>query len=153
MSNETAKKEAPVYELPPNNLKLSESAVLKYHAVIPRGHSKDDLLKKTYWAHVARKLKRHSRIEVCADDFTFWGMLVVTDCEATWANVWPVLWVEQDAETKAKKGPDWSAIYTIDNAGSGFRVIDKATGNVLKEGLSSRKVAMEEISELMKKMA
>jgi hypothetical protein len=135
--------------LPVTALHQSESAVRKYHAIIPTGHTKDMIEVPNYWCHVAKKLVRHSRIEVVAEDFSFWGMLVVMASEDTWAKVWPVVWVVQGegVETVLPGGDD----YKVDSIATGWRVIHKQTGVVERQGLANRREAMEAIDDLLKK--
>jgi hypothetical protein len=137
--------------LPVTALRSAETMVLRYHAIIPTGHTREMIETPAYWCHVARKLKRHSRIEVVAEDFSFWGMLVVTASEEQWAQVWVVQW--EVAETRAESTAPGTEDYKIDSIATGWRVIHKQTGRVIREGLGSRKDALDAIDEALKRAA
>lgn len=135
--------------LPPMNLKNLETSVRQFEARIPTGHTKADLEVPSYWCHRARQFTVNSMIILNAEDRSFWGIGVVTACEDTWAKVWVTVWVEQEKVEERDLLND----YKIDSNANGWRVIEKETGQVLKEGLSSRKDALLHIADLMKASA
>lgn len=56
------------------------------------GHTLEHMLQPAYWAHVAPKLKPWNRIEVHAEDGTYYGELLVLACDRTWARMHVLQW-------------------------------------------------------------
>jgi hypothetical protein len=136
--------------LPPVNLKQAETVVTVYHAVIPTGHVRSDLEGREYWCHVARKLRQHTRIDFVAEDFSFEGSAIVKSCGDTWASIWITRWNDGERGGVEDERLDH---FKIDNTATGFRVIHKATGDVLAKGLGTRTDAMSFIDDYLKKAA
>lgn len=64
-------------------------------AITPeQGTTLQDMLKPEYWAHVATKLRPNSRIEVVAEDSTWFAELFVVSVGRTWAQVSLLRFVE-----------------------------------------------------------
>lgn len=136
----TPKENGITLSLPQINFKSLETVALAYHAVIPPGHTRQNLESRDYWCHVARRLKMHSRIEFVAHDFSFAGTAIVRSVGDTWANVWIIAYVEWDE--KSASDVDLS-LYKIDNTAEGFRVIHKPTGEVVAKSIATRREAMD----------
>lgn len=140
-------KELPKHALPPTNLKLLETMATSYHAIVPVGHVRENIESRDYWCHVARKLRQHSRIEFVAEDFSFAGTAIVKGCGDTWATIWILNWVDGESGGVTDDILDG---FKIDQIGTGFRVIQKATGNVVKDRLPDRKSALGVIEDFAK---
>lgn len=73
--------------LPVRRFQPGEYARVIYYAVPEAGTPISDLKKPEYWAHVADKLKASDRIEVEAEDGSYFLELLVRDVGRTWAKV------------------------------------------------------------------
>ena len=63
------------------------------HTAAPAvGHTMEHMLTPAYWAHVAPKLKPWDRVEVRAEDGTFYAELLVLACDRTWARMHVLRW-------------------------------------------------------------
>lgn len=122
--------------LPATYLSVASFVSTTYFTLIPVGHTPDDLLQPEYWMHWARKLRPNSFIRVRAEDGSFDGELLVIQASDNWAKcLWFVL--NQRAE-EARVDADYSpkrSHYKIESNASGWRLIEKATGKVLKSDM------------------
>lgn len=147
--SKTPIKEPAKQVLPARNLSLNEFSSNTYRAIIPVGHTKEMLETPNYWCHVASKLKRHYEIKCVADDFSFYAVGLVTDANTATARVWIVSWAERvDGETETT---DLTDEYKISQNASGFRLVQKATGKVVKENMGTRKEALLALADLSTK--
>jgi len=71
----------------PKRFKQAEYQRNIFEAVPPAGTKYEDVLKPEYWVHVAYMLKIRDRIEVIADDFSYFAELIVTGSGQLWVNV------------------------------------------------------------------
>jgi len=63
------------------------------HVATPgSGHGLEEMIDPAYWAHVGPKLKPYDRIEVRAEDGTYFAELLVLACDRTWAKVHVLNW-------------------------------------------------------------
>ena len=56
------------------------------------GHTMEHMLTPAYWAHVAPKLKPWDRVEVRAEDGTYYAEFLVLACDRTWARMHVLRW-------------------------------------------------------------
>ncbi len=122
--------------LPATYLSVASYVSTEYFTLIPVGHTPDDLLQPEYWMHWARKLRPNSFIKVRAEDGSFDGELLVIQASDTWAKC---LWFtfnsrSEDVRVDADFSPKRSH-YKIESNASGWRLIEKATGKVLKSDM------------------
>ena len=61
----------------PSKFKEAASARNVWHHVLDQNTKYDDLLTPEYWAHVAKTLRPGDKIEVIAEDSSFWAELFV----------------------------------------------------------------------------
>lgn len=73
--------------LHPNDMLQAEYAYLMYYVVSPSGVKLKDLQDPAYWCHVAQKFNPGTRIEVDAEDGSFYAKLKVTYCDRLSAHV------------------------------------------------------------------
>lgn len=64
----------------PANFSIAESKRQCFVAVIPHGTRLEDIKSPSYFANVIKQIETFSRIEVHAEDGTFWAELLVTYC-------------------------------------------------------------------------
>lgn len=76
------------------NLKPAEFARNVFAATPDHGTVFEDILKPEYWAHVASKLHPTDRIELVAEDGSWFAELIVTAAARNWASVSVLRYVE-----------------------------------------------------------
>lgn len=74
-------------QLAPGSMQPLEYVSTRHDAVIAAGVTPQDLLDPAFWAHHAVKLKPMDEIRARAEDGTWVGYYIVTDCSRTWARV------------------------------------------------------------------
>jgi len=75
-----------------DRLRGAEFERIVHTANPPAGHTLEHMLQPAYWAHVAPKLAPWNRIEVRAEDGTYFGELLVLACDRTWARMHVLRW-------------------------------------------------------------
>lgn len=113
----------------------------------------EDLLKVSYWAHVAAKLHVGDRIEVLSEDYTEFTELQVLDCDRNWARVGVLRSVKMGKrqETSKDKTEDFQGKeHYVDWGGQQqkARVIRKEDKVVIKDGFASKNDAKEYMMKL-----
>jgi hypothetical protein len=98
----------------------------------PIGVKPDDVAKPDYWTNVARNFRVGDRIEVTAEDFTFFIELLVIDAGMLHANVAVLRTVALAISTK-KRTPGYTIAFG--GVGTRFRVVRDKDGVVLKDQL------------------
>lgn len=123
----------------PNNLKMRSEVSLDYWLFVPPGHGPDDLLNPDYWQHNARRLKTNTIVNVRAEDGSWFGMFLVVSAGDTWAKVVPILVAKTETLVEADGDPTpMDKRFKIDHIGTGWRVIHRDTGKVIKDQLVTR---------------
>jgi hypothetical protein len=74
-------------QLAPNRIHLSSFKRNEFRIEPEKGTPIDEVLKERYWAHVSVKLKRGDRIEVHAEDDSYFAELLVLDAGKLYAKV------------------------------------------------------------------
>ena len=108
----------------------------------------DELLDPEYWANVAQKFKPGSRIEVLADDLTWFAEYIVISCGRTWAKVallHPVQKLTLSKKVKEATRVNDEKNYDIQFAGQAkqYRVIRKSDKTELKCNLATEEEAKQ----------
>lgn len=78
-------------QLDPGKLEQAEFVRTAYCATVPQGVRPEHLADPAFWAHHAAKLSPWAKIEVRAEDGSWYGEFIVLDCSRTWAKVHPVV--------------------------------------------------------------
>ena len=65
----------------------------------PAGSKFEDVLKTDFWTHVAARFHPTDRIEVMADDGSWFAELIVISCARNWAKVSTLRFVELSEST------------------------------------------------------
>lgn len=116
--------------LGPQVLQLGEHQRQVWVAKVPKGVEPADVLDPAYWAHHGGKLSPYDKIEVRAEDGTWYQELIVMDSSRAWARVMPVTQVlrfETSDVSQSKTAPTgyeiqhrgprkWSVVRTKDRA-------------------------------------
>jgi hypothetical protein len=113
-----------------------------YQAVPEDGATIDDVLKPEYWAHVAHKLKPGHRIEILAEDGSWFAEILVRDVGRVWAKVALLRHKEFDGPISNEAG-SWADHLRIRHlvGPQKWRVERKSDGAVLRHGLETRDAA------------
>lgn len=124
------KEERRIEPLGPQVLQLAEHQRQIWVARVPKGVEPADVLEPSYWAHHGGKLSPYDKIEVRAEDGTWYQELIVMDSSRAWARVLPVTKVlrfETADVSQSKTAPvgyeithrgarKWSVVRTKDRA-------------------------------------
>ena len=78
----------------PNRMKRAETLRTLWCVNAQPGSIREDFLQPEYWSHIAALLEPLHRLEVRADDGTYWAEYLVISCERTWAKVKELRWVD-----------------------------------------------------------
>jgi hypothetical protein len=107
---DTEKKVIPL--LPPKRIQLAEYVRSTWRAVAEEGHTKEQILDPTYWAHAAQQVKRGDLIEVVNDTETFFMELYVQQVGKGFAKVIELRCIELIKE-QVKEAPnnDYEVVY------------------------------------------
>lgn len=133
-----APKRAAFYRLLQGQLQSTETARAHYIAKPDPTVTRADILRKAFWSHVARTLRPGDRIDVLADDSSWFMELVVRASNGTEAEVGELRYVTFDAI--AARNPD---DYEIAKKGPAkWRITRKIDNVVVKEGLESEGAAL-----------
>lgn len=89
--SEPEKVERKIEPLGPNSLHTAEHKRVVYFGIAPKGVKPEDLLRPEYWAHVAAGLKPRDRIEINAEDGTWYCEVMVLDSSRAFARVHPII--------------------------------------------------------------
>lgn len=102
------------------------------------GVSLDDCLEQSYWRHVATQVKSGDRIELLAEDMSWYAEVIVIASGRLWAKVQTITYVELDANALAAQD---DATYQVQWGGPAvrWRVLD---GNeVVKDNFQTKEDA------------
>ena len=105
------------------------------------GVSKSDIEDPAYWAHVAAKMRPRDKIEVLAEDGSFYAEYLVTSCDKTWAKVAEIKFMDltKVAVVTNEQAEIINAGYDVTWGGpKKWRVIRKSDRATLVEGLHSK---------------
>ncbi|HET7409258.1 MAG TPA: hypothetical protein VFJ13_03595 [Paracoccaceae bacterium] len=107
-----------------------------YVATPEHGTPYTDVLKREYWAHVGAMLKPFDRIEVRAEDGTWFAELIVRNAGPLFADVAELRKVDLDVA----EPPAADSAFEIKWRGPvlKFGVVRKADGGALKDGFATR---------------
>lgn len=103
------------------------------------GTTREDLLQPSYWAHVAGQLKAYDRLEVRADDDTFYAEYLVLGVSHVSAKVWELNW-----QALSKSDLPESGLYRVDWGGphNKWVIIRVADGAKIEVGLTKDDAVM-----------
>lgn len=112
----------------------------------------DAVIDPKYWAHVSARMRPRDRIEVDAEDGTYFAELMVIDAGRLFAKVKVLR--KHDFESKESvtdAGPDFEVKYAGPHAK--WRVLRKSDRAVLKEGCEDKQAALTWAQEHSKALA
>jgi len=123
----------------PTALKMKAEVSLDYWLTAPEGAEPEDLASPDWWQNIARRLRSNTIVHVRPADGRWYGQFLVLSAADTWAKVTPVLLAKTD--TRAEEDGDPTPMdkrFKIDHIATGWRVIHRDTGKVIKGGLAER---------------
>lgn len=119
-----------------------------YVALVAKGVSLQDALEPKFWAHTAPKLKPYDKIELRAEDGTWYAEVIVMDSSRTWARVkplvGPVFFTTGDVSESQAAATDFEVIH---RGPKKWSVIDKKNRKVYFEGGALRDDAERWVKE------
>lgn len=134
----------------PSRLKRTEEVRLEYR-IQAENHQDIEFFKKPeHWAHIAYMLKKGTKIELFADDGTWYAEGIVTSVKTAWAKVVFYLVVGLVAET-ADDVPeeDDCPLYIKHRGRGGWAVIRKSDGEVLEGSIQTKEEAKSKLKLLL----
>ena len=135
-------------KLTPDRFKAAEFIRVVY-AVTPAAHTElDHILKPEYWAHVASHLAPLSRIEVVAEDNSWFAELIVVSNGFNWAKVRLLRYIPLvDGFPGEKVHEEEEFDITYAGVKARFRVVRKSDRATLKEGFASKQDAVKWVQD------
>ena len=102
--------------------------------------TREDLLSKEYWTHVANRLRPLDHIEVVVDDGSKWYLFMVLKSNTNEAIL--KLLIESDADS-GRAEEDVQTDYEVKYAGpvAKHRIVRRSDGRVMEEGISTKEEA------------
>ena len=124
------------------NFKGAEYERTVWIANIAHGLTLEDVLSRAYWSHVCAQMKPWDKVELRADDGTWYAEAIVLDCSRTWAQLHVIchenLTSADVAQSQAEIETKMSD-YLVKWAGAAkWRVIRKSDGAVLQDQIQQK---------------
>lgn len=141
-----------------SRFKSAELTRLIYSAVPEAGMPFEDLLKPECWAHVAQLLRPGYRVEVLAEDGSYFAELLVVSAGRLWAKVAVLRKVDLSAvdSEPANAANDAATSVMWSGPHSKFRVMRQNAGggkDVLRDGFETREEATAWMADHLKALA
>lgn len=110
----------------------------RYHPAV--GVTKEHLLQPEHWAVVSRQMQPGAKIEVLAQDGTYYGEFLVLSAERTYAKVHAIYWVELTTRDVALS----QEAYKFEYKGAKLKhcVIRNSDGEIIHSGSQTRDEAL-----------
>ena len=131
----------------PTEFQTAEHRYRRFDCIAPKGITQKDLENPELWCNVAPQIKMHDEVRVIAEDHSFVAYLLCTFAQGT------------DARLKIVGGADLhdeeseqielsSSKYEIKLCGAKkFCILNKETGEVIRENLAKKSIAERELEE------
>ena len=136
----------------PTKLQIAEHEMVCYYHYPDAGLALSDVLKPDYWTHVARSLRAGHRIEVFAEDGSWWAMLIVRAVGSHDAVVQELQHVKLGSHAKAKVS---GAPFEVKWRGPKrkFGIIRTADDEIIKQDIQSKEEAENWVKNHMRSLA
>lgn len=135
----------------PTDLHLADHKRAIWQAFASPEVTAKDLLNPYCWAHVARKLEPFSRIEVLAEDGSWWAEYMILKVGPNWVKV--ALLRDADFREVARDAPEEDELDVNFIPARKWRVLRKKDGAVLMEGLATKDEAIAWKAQHLKTLA
>ena len=141
-----------VEQLNPTRMKEAEFERQTYFAKAHENTKPEDLLDRAYWAHVATRLKPWDKVEVVANDGTWWAEFLVLEAGRTWAKVEMLRHKSLTASDVSASQATAMTPYEVVHRGtdSKWSVIRKSDRAVMHEGEETQGGAIDWLNERLK---
>lgn len=140
--------------LPSRCFKQAEVARVEYHAVIPVGIPFKNINDPKYWSNCAMMMRQLTKIEVVAEDMSYYAEGIVVSCNKVGAVI---RWVNYH-DWSPKEGEDSGEqdLYSQDELEVGWggptqkwRIIRTSDNQVIESGIAEKSEAYKRIGELL----
>ncbi len=122
----------------PNELLTQDLSMVAHHHRPKTGVTLDQIKNPAYWQKVRRALREGHRIEVFAEDGSYWAMLLVTGWASTGVEVYPLQVVEIASAFTGEDGD-----FKVVPHGRTWKVQDTHTDETIQSGFASRQDGSE----------
>lgn len=141
-----------VEQLNPTRMKEAEFERQTYFAKAHENTHPEDLLDRAYWAHVATRLKPWDKVEVVANDGTWWAEFLVLEAGRTWAKVEMLRHKSLTASDVSASQATAMTPYEVVHRGtdSKWSVIRKSDRAVMHEGEETQGGAIDWLNDRLK---
>ena len=127
-------------KLSPNGITPAEGIREIWSSTAAYGVTREDIENPGYWAHVAARLRNKARIEVHAEDGSFYAEYLVINADKTWAKVLCLRFIDlkETAKLTAEQATSIFSGYDVKFRGPRkWSVVRKSDNAVLQEGMHS----------------
>ena len=141
-----------VEQLNPTRMKEADFERQTYFAKAHENTRPEDLLSRSYWSHVATRLKPWDKVEVVADDGTWWAEFLVLEAGRTWAKVEMLRHKSLTSSDVSESQATAMLPYEVVHRGtdSKWSVIRKSDRAVMHEGEETQGGAIDWLNERLK---
>lgn len=133
-----------------NTFKLAEHSFRRFSCSIEASVTEEQLTNKQLWVNVSAKINDGDEIRVVADDYTFVATLFVTHVRGHDVVTKLLSFTRLDYSAE-EEGEDYSNLYDVTLKGvKKFCIVDKRTGDHIKEDIPDKKTAYRELDDYIK---
>lgn len=129
----------PLQQLVQSRIKLADTIRNVWAVNATIGTTRNELVDPAYWAHVSGDFSQFDRIEVRAEDGSFFAELLVLASGRSWAHVHEVTFVDL-VKLKIDKIQDSMSEYSVEWRGIHLKhcAVRKSDNAVIKDGFPSK---------------
>lgn len=152
---EVIEKKSTARKLTAPRFKNAEFERAIWQASIEAGVSLAEVQKPEFWGHVAENLKPLARIEVIAEDLSWFAELLVIDCDRLWAKTRLIRFVDLREDDAADVLPASASGFRVEYKGPTKKhIVLRLSDNVIvHEGIATKAEAQSWITEHLKALA
>lgn len=121
------------------------------HVTVPAGTTPAQLTDRNSWAHMARKFRRCSTVQVHWDDVSQFAMLYVLDCGNNWASMCIIMHTMLSAADVPPQSTDYDVQFN--GPKDQWRVMRKADRVVMRAGFATEREANNWRDEHVRRLA
>lgn len=134
------------------DFQLAEHSYRRHNAVVPGSLEKEDLTNPALWVNVSNRINMGDEIRCVADDYSFVAYLFCTHRVGNKAVL--RLMSGFTLDTVGESAPDDDFDYEHKLRGpKKWCIVEKSTGKVVKEGISTEAEALRELEDFRKALA
>lgn len=130
----------------PSSIKPAEYVRTVFVIAAKHGQEFEEFKNPEAWAHVASELKIHDKVEIIAEDGTFYAEGIVTGLTKTTVKIHFYQHITLSAVVQQSK----QSPYDIEFAGRHkWRIVRKSDEEIIQHGFDSKEAAQEEVNKLL----